>query len=401
MVTWATAAALLTVALIPVFLGRPRPLDPLDLVVYRTGGHSVLAGWPLYTPSFLVHSGGHLPFTYPPFAALSLSPLALLPLGADYFGWSALCLIALWALVRLSFGDLLARCPARRRTLAVAAITAAALLTVPVAEHLTLGQVGIPITLMCVADVATPQARWPRGLLVGLAAAVKLTPGLFIVYFLLTRQWRATMTAAATTAGSWLVAALVMPADSRRYFLDRIGFDPGRAGAVLEVANQSLWGTMHRWLGPGGQLPWLAASVVIAAVGLYRARLADRAGDRLAAAALVGLTSVLVSPVSWMHAGVWLIPALAVLVADGRRRARVMAALSVWVLLLFLVPHPAASVATGLDAWLVKYVLHESVVYVYLALLVLLPIAGTRRWRITYPSTVTARSKWSRNAVAS
>ncbi len=387
---FAAGAALLGGALVPVLLGRPRPLDPIDLVVYRTGAQSALHGWSLYGPAFLEHSGGHLPFTYPPFAALCLSPLALLPLRADYLLWSGLCLLTLWALVRLSFRDLLARCPARSRGLATAALTAAAVATVPVAEHLTLGQVGIPLTLICLADVTASAPRWPRGALVGLAAAVKLTPGLFVVYFLVTRQWRATATAAVTTGVAWLLAALVMPGDSRTYFFDGVGFDPHRAGAVLEVANQSLWGTLHRWLGSGGQLPWLLLAPVVVLLGLYRARRAAQAGDRLAAAALVGLTSLLVSPVSWMHSGVWLVPTLAALVGAGRRRGPVVAALGVWVVLLFLVPHPTPAVATGIDAWYVKYVLHESLVYVYLALLVLLPIGDRRLVRISYPSMVAA-----------
>ena len=400
--TGAAGAALMVCALAPVLTGRPRPLDPLDLVVYRTAGRSVLGGWALYGPSFLVHSGGHLPFTYPPFAALVMSPLALVPLGADYALWSAVCVVTLWALVRISFRELLLRAADRWRSLAAAALTAAALLTVPVAEHLTLGQVGIPLTLMCVADVAATRTRWPRGLLVGLAAAVKLTPALFVIYFLLTRQWRAAATAAATTAGCWLLAALALSADTRRYFLDRVGFDPARAGAVTEVANQSLWGTAHRWLGSGGQVPWLVASFLVAAFGLYRAWLAQRAADPLAAAALVGLTTLLVSPVSWMHSGVWLVPALAVLVGDGQRRRRVAAAAAAWVLLLVVVPHPATSAATGIGGWVVTYVWHEALVYLYLALLVLLPTrGGAPRWRITYPSTVAAVTNPSRSTVAS
>ena len=361
-------------------------------MVYRTGGQSVLHGWSLYAPSFLGHSGGHLPFTYPPFAALCLSPLALLPLRADYLLWSGLCLLALWALVRLSFRGLLARCQARWRGLAAMGLTAAAVLTVPVAEHLTLGQIGIPLTLMCLADVVPSRSRWPRGLLVGLAAAVKLTPGLFIVYFVITRQWRATVTAAATTGGAWLLAAVVMPDASRRYFLDGVGFDPTRAGAVLEVANQSLWGTLHRWFGSGGQLPWLLLAPMVFVVGLYRARLATKAGNRLAAAALVGITSLLVSPVSWMHSGVWLVPALAVLAGEGRNRRRLATAIAVWAVLLLLVPHPSPSAATGLDGLYVRYVLHESLVYVYLAVLVMLPVGGPRRTRMTYPSMVVART---------
>ena len=387
---WAAAVGLVVLACVPVMLGRLRPQLPLDLVVYRTGGEAVLHGWPLYDPTFLVHSGGHLPFTYPPFAAVVFAPMGWLPVAVDHVAWSVVCLLALVVLVVVSFRPLVRRWAPRNQVLVVGGLTAAAVVTEPVTEHLSLGQVGIPLVLLCVLDIVPATTRWPRGLLVGIAVALRLTPGLFVVHFLVTRQWRAAATAAVTTVAVWTLSAVVKPADSWTYFFGGTAFHPDRLGAVLEVANQSVWATLHRWFGDSGELPWLLLALVVAVVGLYRARLAHLAGDRLAVVALVGITSELVAPVSWMHHAAWLVPALGVLVADGRRTGRVVAAVAVWVVLLWLQPHPPH--LDGSQPWYEVVLLHESLVYVYLALLVLLPIGTARRASTSYPSTVATRA---------
>jgi alpha-1,2-mannosyltransferase len=49
-------------------------------------------------------------------------------------------------------------------------------------------------------------------------------------------------------------------------------------------------------------------------VGLARARQTWRCGDELAGVTLAGLTGCLVSPISWTHHLVWVVPAIVVLV---------------------------------------------------------------------------------------
>jgi alpha-1,2-mannosyltransferase len=71
---------------------------------------------------------------------------------------------------------------------------------------------------------------------------------------------------------------------------------------------------------------WLALVIVVAALGLWRAARAARAGDEIAGLALTGLVAALVSPITWPHHVYWFVPALVVLVAAasaagrGRRR---------------------------------------------------------------------------------
>ena len=91
--------------------------------------------------------------------------------------------------------------------------------------------------------------------------------------------------------------------------------------------NQSLRGLALRWGVPTPVL-W-AAPRAVAAVGLLRARAAHRSGSLVAAATLVGLTSVLISPIAWVHHAVWVVPAIGVIVSDGRSGRRIAAAVAV------------------------------------------------------------------------
>ena len=342
--------ALIALALLPIRWGRPRTGPAYDFGVYRAAGQSVLHHLGLYGPDFLVRAQFHDGFTYPPFAALLFVPFALVPRLVAYSAWFIACLFMLTAVVRISF-------PGIRRPLHILAITAPAVLTVPVAEGLSLGQVGIPLTLLCLADFTNRARRVPRGVMVGLATAIKLTPAIFIAHYALTGQWRAFRNAVMTTATAWVLAYLVLPNDSIKYFGDGLFRDYRRAGSIYEVANQSLWGTTHRWLGSGANLAWLVLAFIVGAGGLILAR--QRRKDPLTAATILGITALLVSPVSWMHGAIWLLPAAGILWRRGRR----LSALAIFALACVLVPHPSPTGLMFLRLW------HESLVAGYLAVI--------------------------------
>src|SRR5207249_3042845 len=92
---------------------------------------------------------------------------------------------------------------------------------------------------------------------------------------------------------------------------------------------------------------WLLSAAVVAVIGLWRARAASGRGDEVAAVALVGLTAVLVSPVSWIHHLVWLPLVIGVLLGTGRHWRQWVVATAVWVFFVVRVPwlgsHAAAS----------------------------------------------------------
>jgi len=45
-------------------------------------------------------------------------------------------------------------------------------------------------------DCLVAKPKWPRGMLIGVAAAIKLTPAVFVLFFLLRRDYRSAVTAA-------------------------------------------------------------------------------------------------------------------------------------------------------------------------------------------------------------
>jgi alpha-1,2-mannosyltransferase len=292
------------------------------------------------------------------------------------FGWMPWRLAsALWALVnalllvwivRLSFAAYLrAREASSSRVLPLLVIAAAA--TTPIALTFWFGQVGIVLTAACLADTLGRRTRLPRGVLVGLATAVKLTPGIFVVFWLVTGRVKAALVAAATTVGCWALAAALRP-DLSRTFWTKVLFDYGRIGDTASTNNQSLLGLVQR-LGSSGGVLWLAVACAALAVGMYRAREAHRVRDELAAVTLVGLTGLLVSPISWSHHAVWIVPVAGIVLGDGRSRRRTLAALAIAAVYVSRLPDWSSLVGGPL-----AFLSGNAYVLGYLALLLLLPV---------------------------
>jgi alpha-1,2-mannosyltransferase len=309
-----------------------------DLNVYRHGGSAILHGTSLYAPSFAAGLRTHLPFTYPPFAAVAAIVLLAVPgpLCAWLWGIATILLLA-WCL-RVAFGPLLesGRFPP---DLALAVVTALLLYTRPVFDHLGDGQVDILLMAMCLADCVISRPRWPRGLLVGLAAAIKLVPGIFIPYLWLTGRRRAAAVAAGTFVACQVVAGLLAFGDSHRYWT-RLMFDTERPGYTAGYKNQSLRGVGLRLLPASGRTVVLVAiAVIIVVIGLTRARQATCRGALVAGATLTGLVGVLASPVSWIHATVWVLPAIGIVVGRLASPVRAGAAAAIAVALLAALPY--------------------------------------------------------------
>ncbi len=299
-----------------------------DFDVYRHGASVLVHGGSLYAPGFAASPANRLPFTYPPFAALAALVLLPLPESVTVEVWAVTTILLLAWCVRLAFRPLVERA-APRADLGLALLTAALLWTRPVFDHLGDGQVDILLMTLCLADTVTPNPRWPRGLLVGIATAIKLVPGIFIPYLWVVGRRRAALIAAGTFLTCEASAALFNIHDSHHYWTD-VAFNTERPGDTAVYKNQSLRGLVFRSLpAPGRGCVLTAAVVLIVIAGLTRARRAHLGGHPVAGATLTGLTAVLASPVSWIHSTVWIIPATGVVLGCLAPAARIWIAATI------------------------------------------------------------------------
>lgn len=310
----------------------------VDLQVYRDAGTSLLTGRDLY--DWRTPPPQNLPFTYPPISAVVAIPLALVPFGVAGVAWFYLQILANVVLVRLVAAPLLRRAGARRLWV-WAGLSVAVVYLLPVSDGLRFGQVNVFLVLACLVDVLRPARpawlrRIPQGVLIGLATAIKLTPGVFLVHLALTRQWRAFATAVLTAASATVAMFVLMPRSSMTFWFEALR-DPERLGRNDGPANQSIRGVLLR-LGPEGlpgEVIWFVLVAVVAVVGFTAAALAYRSGQRLLEFSCVAVVAVLVSPVSWTHHFHWVVPALFVLLGSDplRHRLRTAGVALLWVVL--------------------------------------------------------------------
>ncbi|MEV8306806.1 glycosyltransferase 87 family protein [Streptomyces flavidovirens] len=304
-----------------------------DTLVYRAEGAAVANGTDLY--GFTV-TQWQLPATYPPFAAILFVPTTWLPLGALKVAFAVGNTALLALLVHLSCR--FARLPAGPAL--VLAGTALGVWLEPVFQTILFGQINLALACLVLWDLTRTDDAIGKGFALGVAAGVKLTPAIFIVYLLLTGRVRAGLTALASLTGTALLGALVLPHASVDFWTRRV-FETGRVGRAWIVDNQSLQGLLARVLHDPAPGPvWLAAAVLVAVAGLWTARRAAVGAGRETWGVLVtAATALLVSPISWSHHWVWCVPVIAVLAAEGRGRAAAAVAVVFTARTLWLVPH--------------------------------------------------------------
>jgi len=280
----------------------------VDLAVYHYGAQGVLAGAHLYALRF----PGALAFTYPPIAALLFLPLTLVRMAVlkpvVTAGSVVLLPVTLGSALRLTpIRDWLSRDRAIRIALLASAI---AIWLEPVWTTLRYGQIDLLVAALILYDLSRPDgARW-KGVGIGLATGLKLTPGIFAVYLLLTRRYRAAAVSLGVFAATVAVGFLALPRDSREYWSGAFA-DPNRVGRIENAANQSLRGAYARLLHTLGVEPWwICTAALVGVLGIALAVHAGRRGDDALGFSLCALSALLVSPISWSHHWVMAIPAL-------------------------------------------------------------------------------------------
>ncbi len=286
----------------------------VDIQVYLMGARHLASAhlYSLYLP------GVRLPFTYPPFSTLFFWPLTLVPTGLAGVLWAVVNLAALGAIIAVT---LLHVRPEQRSDapgvpwVTVLMLLGPAVLIEPVMLDLSFGQINLVLVALVLLDATTRVSvagrTLPRGIGIGVAAAIKLVPLIFVPFLIVTRQGRAAVTSLATMGVCTLAAFVANPSASAAFWTKYVN-DQSRIGTVTYISNQSLEGaldrvTHHLW--SSGSIG--SVEVVAALVGVALAWWAWRVSSTFLAVLIVGDAGLLASPITWAHHMVWIVPVLA------------------------------------------------------------------------------------------
>ncbi|MGX6601774.1 glycosyltransferase 87 family protein [Micromonosporaceae bacterium Da 78-11] len=258
-------------------------------------------------------------FTYPPFAGLAMFPMAYLPFRV-VVALATVATVLTTVLLTWWFAGPLIRSKGWTPWFALGVASCLALAFEPVRETITFGQVNTLLLTLVAGDLLLGLAKGRKwaGVGIGLATAIKLTPGVFILYLLVTRRWRAAFTAMGTAAAASLAGAAFFPDESREFWTSAL-WDTNRVGVLSFLSNQSERGFLARL--PIDQVEskvWIVC--VLATLGLWAWRVRREPDDILGGLALTGVLGCLISPVSWIHHCVWLLPAIVRCVSVADRR---------------------------------------------------------------------------------
>lgn len=330
------------------------PAHFLDIEVYRAEGWAFRTGADLYGPLPGVHGLA----TYPPFAAALFVPLSLLP--AAVAGELSL-LVNIGLLLCASYLSL-GLLPAARAGIHVVApvLAAVTLWCEPVMLNNTFGQINLVILCLVLWDFSLPEgSRW-KGIGVGIAAAIKVTPGIFIVYLILTGQLRAARAAVVAFLAALLVPALLAPASTLAYWTHHV-IDTTRVGRLENSVNQTVLGLLVRAAHTTDPGPSARAVVAVGFVlGMAAAVYCHRRQREVSAMLVVALTGLIASPISWSHHWVYCVP-LTALAWYEAKALLVPSILVFWSYVVWWTPHGAGvelrldRLQVGMSAWYTVY----------------------------------------------
>ncbi|MDI2032265.1 glycosyltransferase family 87 protein [Saccharopolyspora sp. TS4A08] len=287
----------------------------IDYQVYRWAVHTWLAGGDIMNTAPTVSIGRVLPWVYPPFALAPLAPLALLPFSAGLLALYLLDLLAIGGSLYLVLRHLWPAVGARGALAAATVLLPLTLFLEPVYSSFGLGQVNILLMGLVMADCLAESPRWPRGLLIGIAAAIKLTPAAFLLFLVLRKDYRAAVVAVGTAVVATLSGFALNRSAAVEYWFGK-GPAHGVSGSAFHT-NQSIMGALSRFELPAAAQNgfWLLLAIAVTlAVGF-----AVRRVEPVLAVSANALLALLISPTSWSDHWVWCAPGLLVLLGYAVR----------------------------------------------------------------------------------
>lgn len=353
-----------TVALLGFLFGAWKVVEdtcitdfPIDMVVYREGVKAFLGHRSVYSAP-MPAGDIQLPFIYPPFGALAMVPLtAFDAIDHTLAGNIMVILSDLLVLVCLYF---VFRAVLKKPEflLPVTAITWAIVLHFePVDLNNNYAQINIVVMALVILDLVPRKQFLPQGILIGVAAAIKITPLAMLLYFLVRREWKQIATALfSAVAATLLAAAFRWEAFVEFFSSTLLDMGSGRDfGVGTEYqSNSSIKGAIQRMY-PSTEsmeangltigLAWIAASLIVIVVVAWLIKRLCAEQLLVDAQLVTALTVLLISPVSWSHHWVWLtliIPVFAYRawswLSTGWAARSLLAVLIAWAALLLTVP---------------------------------------------------------------
>jgi alpha-1,2-mannosyltransferase len=299
----------------------------IDIDVYRMGGNAWLQGQPLYADGAMFHTraGLDLPFTYPPLAAVAFAPFAWLSLNAASvtITLTTLVLLIVSTVIVLTGVDVMSTW-VQRCWLAAAIVAPAIIYLEPIRSNFDFGQINVVLMTLVIADCVPRKTPWPRGMLLGVAIALKLTPAVFLLYFLLRRDTRALLIATASAMVATLAGFALAWRDSWEYWTDTVR-NTDRIGTATLNTNQNIAGALARLgLGEGERFVlWMLACFAVLGLTVWAVRRVLRANQPVLALICVAMFGLMVSPVSWSHHWVWTLPTLLVIIVVAVRQQQI------------------------------------------------------------------------------
>jgi alpha-1,2-mannosyltransferase len=339
----AGASALVAAVYLSVWGGR----YGLDLKVYRNSVTLWRSGHDAYLATL---AGSRLPFTYPPFALLALSPLtwASFPV-TQWLLWAASIVSATVSVV-LVLRD---RGFDVNHHLWCGAFSWACISIIilePARSDIDYGQIGLVLMFIVVADLLAIPSPY-RGIATGIVAAVKLTPLVFVMAFLVRRDVKSASRALASFAACSVFSWLLWPGLPRVYW-DHVITHPARVGRITYGGNQSWYAILHRPSFPaaGSTAAWLLLSLATLAVSGLVAWRSARANQQASAMISIALAGLLISPVSWTHHWVWVLLIPPMIVGHREPEAPRAVQIGLWGVIALTVAVPYWWFSSGIPA---------------------------------------------------
>lgn len=288
-----------------------------DLKVYREAARIVVgdpgAAPSLYGGPISTIGDSSLPFTYPPFAAVVMAPLAWI----SWFAGSVLVALLTFAVAACLAWVLVASVNRRgvllpgQESLGTAAVVGLVFALIcassPWQDNFGFGQINPLLLALVLADFLRPGTRVPRGLLVGIAGGLKLTPLAFGLILLMRRDLRGLVTLAASFAGTVAVGFLLLPGESAQFWTGAL-WDSSRVGGLGDLRNISVEGWLTHLHLAGPALSLLRVLLVLVLLVATAALLPPlhRRGLVLSEVSVTAFLMLQISPISWIHHFVWL-----------------------------------------------------------------------------------------------